>query len=76
MNISQNDEGWATRLHAAIRSREAGISVIETLLQAQPGWINVRDPEGKTPLDIAEELKWQEVVDLLIKHGAKRGIDL
>lgn len=59
----------ASEFRNAIYDGDAAI--VDRLLTAKPGLVNVRDENGKTPLAIAKERGDDDVVQVLLRHGAK-----
>ena len=57
-------------MHSA--AREGHKEVIELLI-AKGADVNVKDDDGTTPLDMADD---KETADLLRKHGGKTGEEL
>lgn len=58
----------APPLHAAVR--EGHLRLAEMLIEAGAD-ISIRDLDGRTPLGVAEANQNQQMIDLLLKHGAK-----
>ncbi|MHC4542163.1 MAG: ankyrin repeat domain-containing protein, partial [Planctomycetota bacterium] len=63
----QADEGW-TPLHAACTT--GSVPVVELLL-AHGADVKVKTKNGFTPLGLAEEREFDEIVELLCKRGAE-----
>ena len=59
-----------TPLHYANTKEIAG------LLIAEGADVNAKDERGKTPLDLAIQVKNPKTADLLRKHGGKTGEEL
>jgi ankyrin repeat protein len=53
--------------HSAVQ--EGDPAVVDRLLRAKPGLVNVPDSTGKTALKIANEQNNQELADVLKKYG-------
>lgn len=47
-------------------------AIVDRLLSAKPGLVNVRDESGRTPLARAEERGDDEMVQVLERHGGTR----
>ena len=62
-----------TPLHSAACS---GHKEIAGLLIAEGADVNAKDERGKTPLDLAIQVKNPKTADLLRKHGGKTGEEL
>ncbi len=65
---AENAKGFTALMFAV---RWGKIDVIEYLISVGAD-VNVKDSEGVTPLSIAEEEKFTEIINLLIKSGAKK----
>lgn len=44
-------------------------AIVDRLLSAKPGLVNVRDESGRTPLAVAEEKGDEEMAQVLRRHG-------
>jgi len=55
-------------LHWAVRS--GNISIVNLLITKGVD-VNAKDKRGRTPLQLAEQNGYTEIVELLRKHGAK-----
>jgi ankyrin repeat protein len=51
--------------------KESSLEIIRLLIEGGAN-VNVRDEDGKTPLDKAETLGKKEIIDLLREYGAKK----
>lgn len=45
--------------------------IVDRLLAAKPGLVNVRDETGKTPLTVARERGDDEMAQVLSRHGGR-----
>jgi len=70
VGVNAKSEMGRTTLHSA--AREGHTEVIELLI-AKGADVNVKDKDGTTPLDMADD---KETADLLRKHGGKTGEEL
>jgi ankyrin repeat protein len=75
-NAEVNLRGWwhgRTLLQYAVSGvhNEDGVEIVKILL-AKGADVNAKDKDGKTPLQLAESSKFQEVSKLLRQHGAKQ----
>ena len=57
-----------TPLHIAIQN--GNIDIIKSLLADDSGFLHTRNAEGQTPLELATALNNEEIVHLLLEHGA------
>lgn len=46
-------------------------AIVDRLLSAKPGLVNVRDENGKTPLALARQRGDEEMAQVLLRHGGK-----
>lgn len=51
--------------------RDGDAAIVDRLLAARPGLVNVRDEQGRTPLAEAMERGDEEMVQVLRKHGGQ-----
>lgn len=59
---------WAGNIHDAVKQGDKAMT--EELLNADPGLIDSRDNDGKTPLHIAAEYGRNEMIELLLSRKA------
>ena len=73
VNVREKEEG-RTPLHLAIEAgafEARALPVVRQFLQHQAD-LTLKDRKGRTPLALAEEMKYTRVAELLRKHGAKK----
>lgn len=46
-------------------------AIVDRLLSAKPGLVNVRDAQGRTPLQQARERDDAELIQVIERHGGK-----
>jgi ankyrin repeat protein len=51
--------------------KDGDAAIVDRLLSAKPGLVNVKDETGRTPLADAEARGDDEMVQVLKRHGAK-----
>ncbi len=69
-DVNAKDQGGSTPLH-----RKLSEEIIELLI-TKGADVNAKDEEGETPLDVAEYAGWDQIADLLRKHGGKTAEEL
>lgn len=65
----ENDEGYYSRpIHMAIKKRN--IVIVRILIE---NWVDleVQDEDYNTPLELADELGFDEIAEYLLQHGAE-----
>ena len=69
-NINSTDSLHRTPLHHLARS--SNLSAINHIIKGRPA-INMKDRHGETAWDVAHTYQYEEVMDLLTKHGGVSG---
>jgi ankyrin repeat protein len=67
--IKQFSARDVSEFESAVQDGDADI--VDNLLTEKPGLANVRDQNGKTPLDIAEAKGQSDMIEVIKKHGGK-----
>lgn len=70
---NHKDQNGSTLLHLAVYSDHMGshLDLIEHLLDINPKMVNIKNVEGQTALHHAIDRQNSEIIEFLVKHGAK-----
>jgi len=71
LHIAAAHLSYSDQRHFKRTPTEAGSMLVAKILLANKANLRIKDKNGRTPLTVAVASKWNELADLLRRHGAK-----